>query len=533
MTAEGLLDFANRLEKIEEEFKKKLKMQENAHHEEYKKLSDTFDTELKEMHERAVHMLIESAEPQKNNFTVNRKPSLDDRIDPAAYAEFDENPYFIIPATKNSVHVLIPKFYPDFQAGWLKDEIGAYYRYEVDQYSIFFGDVPADILKEIEMPPPIKATIEDNVVHFAPEDLKQVKEEFAGHIRLWADESAIIKNDHEFDIIALILKSGHIPFKKTPVAQEDLTNNSNLIKLRTYQASVWNSFMKTGATGVFHPTGSGKSFIGMFGLEHLKVGQLRNLIIAPRLTLLDQWKYYIEKNIPECLDNTLITTYQGFKKFDEEFGLTIFDECQALPAPNFSRLATVKTKYRMGLSAAPFREDGKNHLIIALTGHPESLNWPYYMQHYGPGYHQINVHIVNKLSTKVFKAEKLFNPKKRTMIYSYGLDIGQQAADRMNLPFIHGETENRLDVMRESHSFVASSVFTEGISIHDLDHIIEIDFHFGSRREELQLTGRLMHSKSKNKVHDIIMTQAEYDRYKKRILVLEEKGFHVKIIGGN
>jgi len=47
MTADGLLDFANRLEKIEEEFKKKLKMQENAHHEEYKKLSDTFDTELK------------------------------------------------------------------------------------------------------------------------------------------------------------------------------------------------------------------------------------------------------------------------------------------------------------------------------------------------------------------------------------------------------------------------------------------------------------------------------------------------------
>jgi len=64
----------------------------------------------------------------------------------------------------------------------------------------------------------------------------------------------------------------------------------------------------------------------------------------------------------------------------------------------------------------------------------------------------------------------------------------------------------------------------------DLDQIIEIDFHFGSRREELQLTGRLMHSQSKNKRHDIIMTESEFANYKKRILVLEEKGFHVKIM---
>jgi len=43
----------------------------------------------------------------------------------------------------------------------------------------------------------------------------------------------------------------------------------------------------------------------------------------------------------------------------------------------------------------------------------------------------------------------------------------------------------------------------------------------------------LMHSKSKNKIHDIIMTLKEYESYKKRILVLEEKGFHVKIICGD
>ncbi len=84
--------------------------------------------------------------------------------------------------------------------------------------------------------------------------------------------------------------------------------------------------------------------------------------------------------------------------------------------------------------------------------------------------------------------------------------------------------------MRENHSFVASSVFTEGLHIEDLDRIIEVDFHYGSRQEEMQLSGRLMHSQQKNKRHDIIMTYAEFDKYKKRLLSLENNGFHVRLL---
>ena len=538
----SLQELNQELEAIEAKFQKKFDEQEL----EFKTTSQKQQLEFRNLHlqqKNEFTSIIENIKKETINKlfqqTKKEKPtvtfSLDKNIDPVAYAAFDKKPYFITPGQKkNSVYVIVPKFKGNFQVGWLKDEVDEYYRYEVNQYGIFFGDVPKEILDEIKMPEPIKANVSGNQITFDSANKLKIKRELYRYLKDWTDNSATITKGHEFDIIVQILESGHVPFDKIPVEKQDLiVGGPKNIKLREYQSIAWNNFLKTGASGIFHPTGSGKSFIGMRGLESVKVGNLRNLIISPRTTLVEQWNYYLEENIPDILENTLITTYQGFKNFDESFGLTLYDECQTLPAHNFSKLATINTKYRMGLSATPFREDNKNHLIITLTGHPESLNWPEYMKKYGPGYHQINVHIVTTQRAKLLKAYSLYHPKKRTMFYSYGFDIGDIIAEKYQIPHIHGETENRMDVMNSSHSFVASSVFTEGISISNLDHIIEVDFHFGSRREELQLTGRLMHSKQENKVHDIIMTESEFHSYKKRILVLEEKGFHVKIMGDN
>lgn len=59
---------------------------------------------------------------------------------------------------------------------------------------------------------------------------------------------------------------------------------------------------------------------------------------------------------------------------------------------------------------------------------------------------------------------------------------------------------------------------------------IEIDFLYGSRQQELQRTGRLMHSEEKDVRHDIIMTSQELESYGKRLWSLQEKGFTIKII---
>ena len=83
--------------------------------------------------------------------------------------------------------------------------------------------------------------------------------------------------------------------------------------------------------------------------------------------------------------------------------------------------------------------------------------------------------------------------------------------------------------MRDNQVCVVSRVADEGVSIDNLQRLIEVDFLYGSRAQSTQRTGRLMHS-AKAEQHDIIMTHKEFESYGKRIWVLQEKGFHVKVI---
>ncbi len=98
----------------------------------------------------------------------------------------------------------------------------------------------------------------------------------------------------------------------------------------------------------------------------------------------------------------ILSTYQGYEKVkDIEIGLTIYGECHVLPADTFSRLATLKTKYRIGQSASPYREDGRHSYIFALTGFPIGLNWQDLMKLLGKKYHDINVYIFDSVEQKI------------------------------------------------------------------------------------------------------------------------------------
>jgi len=48
----------------------------------------------------------------------------------------------VVPHTKNSVLIAVPKFIENFQVDWLYKDTGSYYIYEVNQYSRWLGDVP-------------------------------------------------------------------------------------------------------------------------------------------------------------------------------------------------------------------------------------------------------------------------------------------------------------------------------------------------------------------------------------------------------
>jgi len=62
--------------------------------------------------------------------------------------------------------------------------------------------------------------------------------------------------------------------------------------------------------------------------------------------------------------------------------------------------------------------------------------------------------------------------------------------------------------------------------------VIEVAFLYGSRMQESQRFGRLMHSKKENVEHIILMTEKEFSKYQKRLLAIHERGFRVEYISG-
>ena len=278
---------------------------------------------------------------------------------------------------------------------------------------------------------------------------------------------------HIFDVIATAVENGCLPFKPRKVLAEDLRPQKSVIKLRPYQKTAADKFMDTGAVGVFHPTGAGKSFISLYLLDVVKG---RKQIIVPTTTLVEQWKYYIETHVPHAKAETRVVTYSGWRETDDEYVLTIYDECQRLPADTFSRIAVIKTKYRIGLSASPHREDGREAYIFALTGFPVGLNWQEYMKTVGRAYHPINVHVVRSGTSKKKKLKELVDFSKKTLIFCDTIEIGKSISRDFGIPYIYGESTNRLREIEEHKVVCVSRVADLGVSIKDLQRVVEVDF---------------------------------------------------------
>lgn len=53
------------------------------------------------------------------------------------------------------------------------------------------------------------------------------------------------------------------------------------------------------------------------------------------------------------------------------------------------------------------------------------------------------------------------------------------------------------------------------------------DFHGGSRRQEAQRAGRVMHGDGEGE-HIVLMTDEEYEKHGQRLYALEEQGFDIR-----
>jgi superfamily II DNA or RNA helicase len=163
---------------------------------------------------------------------------------------------------------------------------------------------------------------------------------------------------------------------------------------RDFQIEIINSFMEKGANGLICvPCGYGKTFMALN--IAIRLGK-RFLIVVDKEFLMNQWKSEIENfivgarvgiiqankiqidstkyNVTICMIQT-ICRREFPDGFFDEYGFTIFDECHHLGASYFCKaLRKIQTKYMLGLSATPDRDDGLTCVFEYHLGEPVYKN---------------------------------------------------------------------------------------------------------------------------------------------------------------
>jgi superfamily II DNA or RNA helicase len=157
---------------------------------------------------------------------------------------------------------------------------------------------------------------------------------------------------------------------------------------RDYQKDIIDTFIDKGSNGLISVVcGMGKTVMALNIAVRLK---RRFLIIVDKEFLMNQWKSEIENfiigarvgilqankvemdsekyDITICMIQT-ICRREFPEGFFDEYGFTIFDECHHLGASYFSKaLLKVQTKYMLGLSATPTRDDGLEKVFEYYLG---------------------------------------------------------------------------------------------------------------------------------------------------------------------
>ena len=161
-----------------------------------------------------------------------------------------------------------------------------------------------------------------------------------------------------------------------------------------FQQEIIHTFLEKGANGLICvPCGYGKTFMALHLAIQLK---RRFLIVVDKEFLMNQWKAEIENfidgarvgilqankaqmeadkyDVTICMIQT-ICRREFPDGFFDQYGFTIFDECHHLGASYFCQaLKKIQTKYMLGLSATPDRDDGLTRVFEAFLGDPVYKN---------------------------------------------------------------------------------------------------------------------------------------------------------------
>lgn len=440
---------------------------------------------------------------------------------------FLKEPYVILPTKKpEEWWVVVPKFI-QMQVGWLERSTESYNIFKVNKFINWLGEVPTLLKDKFKFKAELPIKVYDGMVLTGKRHQGETWDRYKKFFSRREGEDRIrIKRGAEFRLIAQIIDDGTLPFLPKEVEKEDLRKAEVKFELRDYQESAHQDFLKYGAIGVYWAFSAGKTYLGLYLCAELKG---KKLIVVPTRTLKEQWEKRLN-DLTDISEEVEVITYYAFDKVRRnEYTLVIFDECHHLPANTFSRLSTLRTKYRLGLSATPYREDGRTDYIFALTGFPVGLDWETLIKLGVIEKPDIRLYVLKDRRAKTEKLAELLVDEKKTIIFCDSIKFGKEISKRFEIPFVYGQSSKRIEVIEEAKTCIVSRVGDEGLSVKDIERTIEIDFLFGSRRQEGQRLGRLFHGQKKGE-HIIMMSEREYDSYSKRLYSIYEKGFKIQII---
>lgn len=463
-------------------------------------------------------------EQQVAEFALSIKTS---KLDKDQLEAFFKKPYYLEPVhgRPDSWHLIIPKFV-DVQIGWLEKSTDAYNCFLINRYMDWLGEIPEAIKKQLDWKPPPELILDGEELHGPKGALEYAWQKYRPFLHDRDEEKIRINPKRAFDLIASLIKDGVLPFNIKPVNTTDLVERKCDFQLREYQLQAWNELKRFSAIGVYYPPGTGKTVIALWAMTHL---QPPHLVVVPTKLLREQWLERIQAHTDLQPNEYEVMTYQSAisKGSLKAWTSLIIDETHHQPANSFVKLSLIKRKYTLGLSATPMREDGREEYVFALSGRPVGLSWDYFKKLNLIKSPVCHVWIVKNFEAKLRRLGGLLQDDLRTLIFSDSLETGKAVAGRFKIPFVYGATKDNMATILENRVLVISRVGDEGMSLPDIERVIEVSWLFGSRRQELQRTTRLLHSEQKAQESHILMTLEEYLHDRKRLFSIMDKGFKI------
>jgi superfamily II DNA or RNA helicase len=150
---------------------------------------------------------------------------------------------------------------------------------------------------------------------------------------------------------------------------------------RPYQREALQAWRERGARGVVVlPTGAGKTLVAEMAIEDRRRS---TLVVTPTLDLVRQWHDRLalgfggriglvgggDHDVQPLTVTTYDSAYMHMDHLGDRFGLLVFDECHHLPGASYALAARLcLAPFRLGLTATPERQDGREGELVSLIG---------------------------------------------------------------------------------------------------------------------------------------------------------------------